>query len=572
ADALMMPLAAVRDGGASRWRDDVVDLREDEDASLVRGLLRDVERAFIEPLVQYSFPVTVLPMATELEAVCTIFETLNRTGKPLTPFELISARAFAGGLSLNDYWSSALERHPVLEDFGLEPYYLLQVIALRLGVSCKRSVVLSLSPDDIARQWDDAVSDMASAVCLLRDECGVLVSRWLPYRPMLIPLAAAWREIASTVGPAQGTMRAKLKRWFWCACFTGEYESSSASLAERDTLILRGWLAGGDEPPAVSDYRWDAERWRTVTIRQQNLYRATIALTLAEHPRDFHTAAPLSQELIESGRIDDHRIFPRGYLKGLGRGREVDSVLNHCLIDRETNTRIGKKAPSVYLEEIRSALGDELDRVLISHRLSVGEHSPLSTNDFDSLLTWRLEELGLALTERTGNVGARSNGIDPYRARLDARIELRLRHLILDRLCGDATRLPPHIAQRVAERLVAATRKHPGNDLTQLRTLTGLLEYFDLRELQDTIVAKTVWPQFEAIFDTKKSLISRFGQLAELRNAIRHSRSFNDVTMKDGQAALAWFRNIFDALDRAAPPPRQSRYGPEGRPGSRDSS
>jgi hypothetical protein len=50
--------------------------------------------------VKYAFPVAVLPEDTKLEAVCKIFETLNRTGRPLTPFELISARAFAGGHSL----------------------------------------------------------------------------------------------------------------------------------------------------------------------------------------------------------------------------------------------------------------------------------------------------------------------------------------------------------------------------------------------------------------------------------------------------------------------------------------
>jgi len=196
ADALLMPLSAVRDGGASRWRDEVVDLRNDEDQAAVRALLRDAERTYIDPLVQYAFPVTVLPSSTELEAVCTIFETLNRTGKPLTPFELISARAFAGGLSLRDYWETALREHPILEDFAVEPYYLLQVIALRLGASCKRSTVLSIASDEIAAHWDDAVHDMASALGLLRDECGVLVDKWLPYRPMLIPLTTAWREIA----------------------------------------------------------------------------------------------------------------------------------------------------------------------------------------------------------------------------------------------------------------------------------------------------------------------------------------------------------------------------------------
>ncbi len=90
-----MPISAIRDHGAARWRDEVVPLREDDDRERVRNLLRDVEYSCIDPLVRYSFPVTILPESTPLEAVCTIFETLNRTGRPLTPFELISARAFA---------------------------------------------------------------------------------------------------------------------------------------------------------------------------------------------------------------------------------------------------------------------------------------------------------------------------------------------------------------------------------------------------------------------------------------------------------------------------------------------
>jgi hypothetical protein len=64
-----------------------------------------------------------------------------------------------------------------------------------------------------------------------------------------------------------------------------------------------------------------------VTVRQQGLYRATIALTLTGHPRDFHTAAPLTQDVIEAGKVDDHHVFPRGYLKDAGLGAEIDSVL-----------------------------------------------------------------------------------------------------------------------------------------------------------------------------------------------------------------------------------------------------
>lgn len=558
AEALMMPLSAVRNGGAARWRDEVVRLRNEEDPERLRELLYGVEDAYIHPLVQYRFPVTTLPEATELEAVCTIFETLNRTGKPLTPFELISARVFTGGLSLYDYWASARIKHPVLEDFEIEPYYLLQVIALRLGRSCKRSSVLSLAADDIALQWGEAVSDMAGAIGLLRDECGVLINKWLPYRPMLIPLAAAWREVAEAAGPNVGAIRTKLKRWFWCACFTGEYESSSATLAERDAPVLKAWLAGGDEPPVVRDFAWDAERWRSVTIRQQGLYRATIALTLTEYPRDFHTAAPLTQEMIEAGKVDDHHVFPRGYLKEIGRGGEVDSVLNHALIDRATNTSIGKKAPAVYLNEIRAALGPALDAVLESHRLPVGSDSPLARDDFDDFLSWRIEHLAEALEDKVGGVDHPAQVVAPHLAKLNARIEsveLELRELILARLENDPGRLPSHVAQKARERRDAAARKEPGSRPTVAIDLDAYLEYLDLRDLQEILTAKPTWPEFATTFGTKESLASRFSQLAELRNAIRHSRTVSGVTVKDGEAALLWFGQVFDAMngDVAAP-------------------
>jgi hypothetical protein len=38
--------------------------------------------------------------------------------------------------------------------------------------------------------------------------------------------------------------------------------------------------------------------------------------------------------------------------------------------------------------------------------------------------------------------------------------------------------------------------------------LSGKLEFFDFRELQETIVNKLVWPRFEARFATKEAVIA----------------------------------------------------------------
>ena len=400
-DMLMMPLKRVRD--ASDWADEVLDVRQDAtgDHKTLRTLLRAVDKAYIEPIRQYQFPVTTLPSTTPLDAVCTIFETLNRTGEPLTIFELICARAFAGGQSLLRMWQRACDDFPILSAFDVDPYYLLQVIALRLGASCNRGAVLSTPVDEIASEWPGAVSDFASTLKMLRDDCGVMVPKWLPYKPMLIPLATAWREVTAVAGPSVAHKRALLQRWFWCAAFTGEYESSSISLSERDAPALRAWLKGGDEPEVVRDFAFDPERWRSITPRQQGSYRATIALLIQAGPRDFHTGVRLTPEVISENGIDDHHIFPKGYFKDEQLDYAIDTVLNHTLIDRVTNIRIGKKAPSRYLAEIHAELGEQLEGVLESHSLPIGADSPLWRDDFSGLCEYRSAILTDMVTEVT---------------------------------------------------------------------------------------------------------------------------------------------------------------------------
>jgi hypothetical protein len=81
-------------------------------------------------------------------------------------------------------------------------------------------------------------------------------------------------------------------------------------------------------------------------------------------------------------------------------------------------------------------------------------------------------------------------------------------------------------------------RKNPALSSDHYRSLTRQLQYFDLHELQDTITNKALWSEFESRFGTKEALAARFGQLAGLRNAIRHSRTVDEITRTDGEAAL----------------------------------
>jgi len=123
-------------------------------------------------------------------------------------------------------------------------------------------------------------------------------------------------------------------------------------------------------------------------------------------------------------------------------------------------------------------------------------------------------------------------------------IELSLRALV-HRIIGDnPDNIPPHIIKRIDDRIQHTINKNPIPDTDHYQTIQGKLEFMDLRELEDTIVSKSLWQVFEPIFVNKNSLGVKFSQLAELRNCIRHSRTLNEVTKKEGEAAIIWFEQI----------------------------
>ena len=132
---------------------------------------------------------------------------------------------------------------------------------------------------------------------------------------------------------------------------------------------------------------------------------------------------------------------------------------------------------------------------------------------------------------------------------MDAEIEeaeLGLRNAVMKALGSNASALPQHVQQKIEERLQRASKKNAALDEEYYQTLKGKLEYCDLRELQDTITSKKIWPEFQSRFSNKETLRGKFDQLAELRNSIRHSRTVDEVTRMEGGASLLWFKEVLE--------------------------
>jgi hypothetical protein len=65
-----------------------------------------------------------------------------------------------------------------------------------------------------------------------------------------------------------------------------------------------------------------------------------------------------------------------------------------------------------------------------------------------------------------------------------------------------------------------------------------------LRELQDAILSAPLWSKFQGRFVNKETLVGKFNELAELRNGVRHSRSVDEITQKEGEAGIIWFERV----------------------------
>jgi hypothetical protein len=418
AASLVFPLGKVfANGGFSGWMTKVLKERCKDMTEMLdlQTRLNRLCEHWIRPVEEYEFPMVTLNEETSGAAVCTIFETLNRTGVKLSVFDLLTARFWAQDLNLRQHWEEAKSEDSIIEDFQIDPYYTLQIIGLlEPGVdkdrsprapSIKRSAILEMEVEQARKGWDRAVDGLAAILAILHDECGILVPELIPYTTILIPMAATWASQGNVKGADEGANRIKLLRWFWCSVFGQQYENAPNSQAEKDFGELKAWMQGGEEPESVRTFNLEVLRLRNTRPKQRAVYRGTMALILQNGALDFHKRGPITAQLISDKKnpVDDHHIFPRAFLNNQNVAPALrDCILNRTYIDRTTNRRLSKRAPSDYFAEIREKHGvSETDKLFSSHLLPPDTESPLLADNFEEFLTHREKLLMRLIQEKT---------------------------------------------------------------------------------------------------------------------------------------------------------------------------
>ncbi len=120
AASLVFPLETLfTSGGFDGWLDSVIELRdvEGDEKKTLKQNLREARKKWLQNMEDYEFPVVTLSEKTCAAAVCTIFETLNRTGVKLSVFDLLAARFWPVDVRLRDLWDQAKIDYPIIGEF-----------------------------------------------------------------------------------------------------------------------------------------------------------------------------------------------------------------------------------------------------------------------------------------------------------------------------------------------------------------------------------------------------------------------------------------------------------------------
>lgn len=367
-----------------------------------------IEKAYLNVIEKYKFAVTELPANMEMEAVCQIFESLNSTGIRLGAFELSTARLYPHNINLREMWDLTKSEHGLIREFDIDPIELLKAISLirtNLKPTCKRGDILKLSNVDFVADWNTCVKHLDEALSVLKDECGVLGEKWLPYNSILAPMIALFIEVDKFKGARKSEAKNKIIRWFWCSIFSKNYDASTDTRAMKDYFEMLKWFNGNNEPDAVKNFSIQFVDLRNTTKPSDAVYKGIICLIVKNGAKDFHDGKKITTQMMINNDIDDHHVFPQSYLKSKAKKekyRQMNSVLNKTLINANTNKRISRKSPADYLKEIERTVGkDKLMDILKSHLLVTASDTTLRNNSFPKFLKEREKILKSAIVKVT---------------------------------------------------------------------------------------------------------------------------------------------------------------------------
>ncbi len=315
----------------------------------------------VENITGFQASFIIINKDTSPNVVCSIFETLNSSGEPLTIVDLLNAKCFAAKFYLRDALDNAFNKYTIFNNYKDKNDTLAQIIVKTIGLlsesaACSRTILLRLQPKEIIEKWDIACEYVEKALQYMKDNFGVIGINYIPYKDM-VPAIAVILNSEKFIKDTKA--KDKLEKWYWKSVFQGLFDNGSNS---KNVVAIKEFLGTKDTSGWFDDDARNPEivNW---TITRENLiselenihtttnarYRAIHNLLLLNSSKDLLPNGDVIKD-IPATLLQDHHIFPKKYLARHGiKNSAANTILNRTLISSTANEKIKDYPPYQYL-------------------------------------------------------------------------------------------------------------------------------------------------------------------------------------------------------------------------------
>ncbi len=334
-------------------------------------------------ILSYECPVEYIVRKLSPKDHTNIFRLLNEAGTDLTTFDLLNAQLNCLHINLRELWKNAVRDYNIFELYEIDPIYILKVLLLirqtrnekdnptctqrdlkhiykiyqidsiymkyKLGGETEREFRIQFNED-----WKEACKYTANALNEIQRNFGACQKKYIPYTPMIIVLSAIAGWMSRYSQRYKGTMREKIRKWYWGAIFYRSYEQATDTVVSTHYKWLRQWLSpvNSRKTPKEINFKLHKsgirEQIEDIESSGDARYKAILCLPLVNNAQDIYSHEFLSQNL------HDHHIYPKRSEEMLNCNvGEVllNNIVNRMLITDKTNQEIKNRSPGDYLAE-----------------------------------------------------------------------------------------------------------------------------------------------------------------------------------------------------------------------------
>jgi hypothetical protein len=308
----------------------------------------------------YVYRMDVLERSLSYDEVTEIFVRVNSLGSKLRSSDLALAQITAKWRNslvvFQEFQSRCAERGFNL-DLGI---HLKNLVAFATGQSRFLSVG-AIPVDRLQDAWKESCTAMEFAIDFLVSNTGIDDPGLLSSPFLMVTVGYFGRSRDYSLSPEESDL---LRQWVLLANAKGRYSrGSSETLLDQDIAGIRD---GGDAASLMDRLRLQVGRLeispQELEGRNQRsaLFKTMFLAFRSAGAKDWKSNLQIS--LRRAGaqhKLQFHHIFPKAYLRGQYRPREIDDIANLAFIDGRTNNKIKANAPAEYLPPLIEQRGED---------------------------------------------------------------------------------------------------------------------------------------------------------------------------------------------------------------------